>query len=184
MTNKMTITIDLNQFPAVFDQLHVGLIGLLILLLVTLLAMLKKSRRVIAQPLPVATAAKQDISTTLQLLTLLQREARFIDFIEENVAAYSDAEIGVAARVVHEGCRKVIKDCFQLEPIRSEAEGSRVLLPKDFDASAIRLSGNLVGAAPFNGTLLHRGWRVTGVKLPQVLDGHDLHILAAAEVEL
>src|SRR3954464_2306374 len=40
----------------------------------------------------------------LQLLSLFQREARLIDFTQENLSAYSDADIGAAARVVHEGC--------------------------------------------------------------------------------
>ena len=55
----------------------------------------------------------------LQLLGLLQKEARFIDFIEEDITAYSDADIGIAARVVHEGCRKTIKEHFALAPVRT-----------------------------------------------------------------
>lgn len=120
----------------------------------------------------------------LQLLGLLQKEARFIDFIQENVAAYSDAEIGAAARVVHEGCRKVLRQHFVLEPVRAEVEGHRLTLPKGFDAASIRLTGNIVGEAPFTGTLVHRGWKVTEIKLPRINEGHDTKIVAAAEVEL
>lgn len=72
----------------------------------------------------------------MQLLALLQQEGRFVDFLEENVAAYSDAEIGGAARVVHEGCRKVIHDYLHLEPVRTEAEGALLTLPAGFDAAA------------------------------------------------
>jgi Domain of unknown function (DUF2760) len=120
----------------------------------------------------------------LQLLGLLQNDARFIDFIQENVAAFSDAEVGAAARVVHEGCRKILRQHFELEPVRSESENSRVTLPKGFDASAVRLTGNIVGDPPFTGTLVHRGWRVSRTKLPKIADGHDTRIIAAAEVEL
>ncbi len=120
----------------------------------------------------------------LQLLGLLQREARFIDFIEEDVAAYTDADIGAAARVVHEGCRKVLRDNFTISPVRSEAEGSRVTLPAGFDAAAVRVTGNVVGQPPFNGNLTHRGWRVSETRLPKLAGGHDLRIVAAAEVEL
>jgi hypothetical protein len=120
----------------------------------------------------------------LQLLGLLQKEARFIDFIQENVAQYSDEEIGAAARVVHEGCRKVLKSHFEFEPIRKEQENSRITLPKGFDAAAVRPIGNIVGQPPFTGTLIHRGWRATHVKLPKIADGHDTHIIAQAEVEL
>jgi len=125
-----------------------------------------------------------DREGALQLLGLLQQEGRFIDFVEENVAAYSDAQIGAAARVVHEGCRKVVHEHFQLEPVRAEEEGSPVTLEAGFDASAVRLTGNVVGEPPFRGTLTHRGWRATAVSLPKIAEGHDLSILAAAEVEL
>lgn len=120
----------------------------------------------------------------LQLLSLFQREARLIDFTQENLSAYSDADIGAAARVVHEGCAKVLKEHFTIQPIRSEAEGSRVELPEGFDAAAVRLTGNVVGKAPFRGTLSHRGWRTSEVRLPKLAEAHDASILAPAEVEL
>jgi hypothetical protein len=122
--------------------------------------------------------------SALQLLALLQQEGRFVDFLEENVTAYSDAEIGGAARVVHEGCRKVVRDHFQMEAVRVEAEGARLTLVAGFDAAAVRLTGNVVGQPPFTGTLMHRGWRVTEIKLPKLAEGHDPRVLAPAEVEL
>jgi len=120
----------------------------------------------------------------LQLLGLLQKEGRFIDFLEEDVGTYSDAEVGAAARVVHEGCKKTLKQHFVIKAVRTEAEGARVTLAEGFDASAVRLTGNVVGQAPFTGDLVHRGWQVTETRLPQVAAGHDLTILAPAEVEL
>ena len=123
-------------------------------------------------------------TAALQLLGLLQREARFVDFIQEDVAPYSDAEIGAAARVVHGGCRKLLAEHFTLAPVRAEAEGSRVTLAAGFDAAAVRLTGNVVGQAPFTGTLSHRGWQVTQVRLPQLTDARAAAIIAQAEVEL
>lgn len=123
-------------------------------------------------------------SAALQLLGLMQREARFVDFIQEDVAPYTDAEIGAAARVVHEGCRKVLREHFSIAPVRAEAEGSRVTLAAGFDAAAVRLTGNVVGQAPFTGTLGHRGWRVDDVRLPQLTDHKAAAIVAQAEVEL
>lgn len=120
----------------------------------------------------------------LQLLGLLQRDARLIDFTEENLADYSDADIGAAARLVHEGCRKVLREHFTIEPVRPEAEGSRVSLNEGFDARAIRLTGNVVGKPPFHGSISHRGWRATDVRLPKLADSHDAGICAQAEVEL
>lgn len=135
-------------------------------------------------PAAPATPKTADITAALQLLSLLQREARLVDFVQEDIAAYSDAEIGAAARVVHEGCRKVLREHVSLTPVRAENEGSRLTLPAGFDASAVRLTGNVVGQAPFTGTLTHRGWRATEVRLPQLTEGHDAQIVAQAEVEL
>jgi hypothetical protein len=123
-------------------------------------------------------------NAALQLLGLLQQEGRFVDFLQEDVAAYSDAEVGAATRVVHEGCKRVLKQHFAIEAVRPEAEGTRLTLPAGFDASAVRVTGNVVGQAPFTGSLTHRGWRVTDVRLPRIAAGHDLAVLAPAEVEL
>jgi len=138
-------------------------------------------------PAPVPAAAPLREATpdaALQLLSLFQREARLIDFTQENLSAYSDADIGAAARVVHEGCAKVLREHFTIDAIRTEAEGSRVTLAEGFDAAAVRLTGNVVGKAPFTGTLSHRGWRAAAVRLPKLAEAHDANVLAPAEVEL
>jgi hypothetical protein len=66
----------------------------------------------------------------LQLLGLLQRDARFIDFVQEDIAAYSDADIGAAARVVHEGCRKVLDEHFAIAPVRARPKAAASPCPK------------------------------------------------------
>ena len=128
-------------------------------------------------PVQTATAA-------YQLLGLLQREARFVDFVQEDVAAYSDAEIGAASRVVHEGCRKVLREHFTLDTVRPEAEGSRVTLAAGFDATRNRVTGNVVGEPPFTGTLTHRGWLASDARLPQLSDAEVARVVAQAEIEL
>jgi hypothetical protein len=120
----------------------------------------------------------------LQLLGILQREGRLIDFLEEDVASFSDEEIGAAARVVHEGCHKAVHEYFELASVRSEEEDSRITIKAGFDPSEIRLTGNVVGEPPFTGSLSHRGWRITKVKLPKLAEDHDVSIVAAAEIEL
>jgi hypothetical protein len=120
----------------------------------------------------------------LQFLGLLQKEARFIDFIKEDITSYSDVDVGVAARVVHEGCNKALNEHFTLASIRSEQEGEKITLPQGFDASLVRLTGNIIGSAPFTGTLVHRGWQVTDIRMAKLTQGHNANILAAAEVEL
>jgi hypothetical protein len=135
---------------------------------------------------PVVTEAERapDFTPALQLLAIMQREGRFVDFLQEDVASFSDADIGAAARVVHEGCKRALADYLELAPVRSEAEGDAVTLDKGFDAARTRVTGNVVGEPPFRGTLAHHGWRVAKIRLPELSDGHDPSIVAPAEVEV
>jgi hypothetical protein len=156
-----------------------------------------KSEKAVDVPVPVpdqpklekrppqpATLRETRPDAALQLLGLLQQEARFIDFIEEDIQSYSDADIGAAARIVHEGCHKVLHNHFDFSPVRPETENSRVTIQPGFDPSTVRLTGNIVGKAPFNGTLVHRGWQVTDIRLPKLAEHHNVKVVAAAEVEL
>lgn len=137
------------------------------------------------RPQPVAPPLKEALpDSALQLLGLLQQEGRFIDFIEEDVTHFSDAEIGAAVRVVHDGCRKALHEHMTTETIREEQEGTRVTLKAGFDPTSVRLTGNVVGQPPFSGTLVHRGWRVKKITLPKLTEGHDVRVLAPAEIEL
>jgi len=120
----------------------------------------------------------------LQLLALLQRDARLVDFAGEDLGGYADAQIGAAARLVHEGCAKVLREHFSIVPVRDEAEGARITLQPGFDAAAVRVTGNVVGQPPFSGSLRHRGWRVSEVRLPKLAESHDARVVALAEVEL
>ncbi|MSP28489.1 MAG: DUF2760 domain-containing protein [Methylococcales bacterium] len=204
-----TYTIDLSLQPTTFDLWHICLAGtvavLALTLIIVLIGMVMSLRRkpetititaepivkivevekIVQAPTPEPVVLKESTpDAALQLLGLLQKEARFIDFIEEDIAAYSDADIGIAARVVHEGCSKAIKEHFTLAPVRSEAEGNKITLQQGFDATTVRLTGNIVGKAPFTGSLIHKGWQVTSVRLPKLTQGYNAAILAAAEVEL
>ena len=124
------------------------------------------------------------VEGALQLLSLLQRQGRFVDFIQQDVLEFSDGEIGQAARVVHEGCRATFGQYLELEPVLSEEEGSTVRIKGGFDARAIKLMGNVRGDAPYQGVLRHRGWRATRLDLPETLNEHAFEILAPAEVEI
>ena len=123
----------------------------------------------------------------VQILSELQRQGRFIDFLQEDLDAYEDAQIGAAVRNIHEGCRQTLSEYFELKPVfEQEEEGSRVTVKPGFDARAVRLTGNVSGDPPFQGTLRHRGWRVVRAELPQRAPGEEKKpwILAPAEVEI
>lgn len=121
---------------------------------------------------------------SLQVLELLQREGRLVDFLQEDVDGYDDAQVGSAVRQIHRGCRKVLREYVVLEPIRPEREGDPVKVPEGFDPAQVRLIGNVRGAPPFDGVLRHHGWRVTQLRLATLPSGHDPRILAPAEVEV
>jgi hypothetical protein len=141
--------------------------------------------KIVPGPAPEPVILKESTpDAALQLLGLLQQQARFIDFIKEDLSGFNDADIGVAARVVHEGCNKVINEHFSLAPVRSEQEGGKITLPKGFDAASVRLTGKVTGEAPFTGSLVHKGWQVTQIRLPKLTQGYNAAIIAPAEVEL
>ena len=139
-------------------------------------------------PRPVAPPAPPlprppDHAGNLQVIALLQRDGRLLDFLEESLEGFTDAEIGAAARTVHEGCKKALDLYLTLEPVYREAEGASITVLAGFDPAAVRLTGNVVGAPPFKGSLRHHGWRAARAAFPPP-PAHDPTILAPAEVEL
>jgi hypothetical protein len=135
-------------------------------------------------PGPVSLAPAAPATSALQLLSLLQREGRLVDFLQQDIAAFPDADVGVAARVVHEGCRRALRTHVEIEPVLREHEGDRVELQAGFDADEVKLVGDVRGQPPYSGVLRHRGWRASRLELPQIVGAHDARVLAPAEVEL
>jgi hypothetical protein len=147
------------------------------------------------QPGGAATAGKESKTAetvpepspqaAVQILSVLQREGRFVDFLQEDLSLYDDTQIGAAVRGIHEGCRQALKDYVQLKPVYEETEGAQVTVPQGFDAKAIRLTGSVSGNPPFAGVLRHRGWKVVRMELPKLTaDQKSDWILAPAEVEI
>jgi hypothetical protein len=121
----------------------------------------------------------------ITLLAALQREARFVDFVQESLDGAADAQIGAVAREVHRGCREVISRVFALRPVVAGEEGGSVDVPVGFDAGRYRLTGNVTGEPPFRGTLTHHGWEATACQLPAWTGAAEsVKIVTPAEVEL
>lgn len=133
---------------------------------------------------PVVELTEANTDSALQLLALLQKDGRLIDFIHEDINAFGDDQVAAAARVIHQGVKKTLSEHVQFTPATEEVEGNPVSLPEDFDKSQYRLTGNVSGSAPYNGTLIHKGWKVQDLTLPQVSEGTNLNVIAPAEVEL
>jgi hypothetical protein len=128
--------------------------------------------------------ATASTDSAMQLLSIMQQEARLIDFLKEDLTSFSDEEVGAAARVIHTGGQKVLNDYVSLTSIRNEDEETRITVEDGFNAQEIRLTGNVTGAAPFTGTLVHKGWKATDMTLPKLAQNYDASVIAPAEVEL
>jgi hypothetical protein len=137
------------------------------------------------EPPPVTPEAPASPRAAIQVLSLLQREGRLIDFLQEDLGQYQDAQIGAAVRNIHQGCKAVLADLLELKPVMEETEGTEVAVGPGFSPEAVRLTGNVSGDPPFRGTLRHRGWRAVRVQLPEaVAQTRNEWIIAPAEVEL
>ena len=123
-------------------------------------------------------------TAVVQVLGLLQREGRLIDFLQEDIEPYEDAQIGAAVREVHRGCRAVLRDSLGLVPVLDAQEGTEVEVDEDFDPAKIKLTGNVHGEPPFRGILRHCGWQAAEIRLPVQTGDIDRRVIAPAEVEI
>jgi Domain of unknown function (DUF2760) len=120
----------------------------------------------------------------LRLLRLLQRDAKMVDFLMQDISGASDGDIAVFVRDMHPKAQKVLKEHLVVAPVLLQNEGETVEVPRGFDPSAIQLLGNITGQPPYRGTLKHPGWRVADYTLPAPAEGLDELVLAPAEVDL
>jgi hypothetical protein len=134
-----------------------------------------------------AAAAAVPVETSdraVQILALLQRDGRLIDFLTEDVSPYPDAQLGAAVRALHEDCRTALNRYVTLEPIIDSEEGRPVAIGRELDPASVKLIGNVGGQPPTEGLLRHRGWRAKLVSLPPLPQASERSIIASAEVEI
>lgn len=173
-------------------QLTIAALAVSAVLLILTLAVTgreTKPTRPIAEavkPPPAAIVPNRAEAEIVTFIGMMQDKGRLVDFLMDDITAYSDAQVGAAARAVHQGCRATLLEHFKITPVRDETEGSKVTVPEGFRADEYRLVGKIAGEAPFSGTLVHRGWRTATVKLPRVsrTDADRLPAIAPAEIEL
>jgi hypothetical protein len=137
-------------------------------------------------PAPKPAAPKPPArNDAVALLAALQREGRFVDFIQEPLGGYTDAQVGAVARDVHRDCAAAVKRMFAIGPAVAEQENAEVELPAGFDPGRWRLTGNVSGGPPFRGRLVHPGWEAKICELP-TWSGNpaSARVIAPAEVEL
>jgi hypothetical protein len=138
-----------------------------------------------APPAALSTESRHD-AEVVNFLAVFQERGRLVDFLMDEITGYSDAQVGAAARVMHEGCKAALLEHFGIKPMREESEGSKVTVPTGYAPDDYRLVGKIAPQPPFTGTLIHHGWRAEWVKLPRLLrTGPGRHpAIAPAEVDL
>ena len=135
----------------------------------------------VAAPPPPPVVETSDRAT--QLLAILQRDGRLVDFLMEDLTPYQDAQIGAAVRDVHRGCREALDKYASLTPVLDLEEGSSVSVERDSEPSRVKVVGNTTGTPPYRGVLRHRGWEVARIALPP-LPATGRAVVAPAEVEV
>jgi hypothetical protein len=133
-------------------------------------------------PKPVPQAHPAD--GALQILGILQRDSRLIDFLMEDISGYADDQIGAAVRNLHDQSRESLNRYFRLAPVIDAVEGSFTKLDSN-DPATVKLLGNVPasGKAP-GGILRHKGWRAEKIDLPPLPATQANSILAPAEIEV
>ena len=141
------------------------------------------------RPAVVAAATKEPArprrSEAISLLAVLQREGRLVDFLQQPLAGFSDAEIGAVVREVHRDSARALDRLFGLVPAIPKAEWDVMELAAGFDASRFKLTGQISGGAPYRGAVAHHGWQATRCEIP-TWSGSDetLLVVATAEFEV
>jgi hypothetical protein len=139
----------------------------------------------VVEPKPRPEPKRPVQSEAITLLATLQREARLVDFLKEDLTNYSDDQVGAAARAIHQDAAKVLDRLFSLEPVVTDDEGAPVNVPAGFDAARFRLTGKVSGAGPFRGTLRHHGWQAARCDVPVFTGGDSgARTVAPADVEV
>lgn len=119
----------------------------------------------------------------LQILGIMQRDARLIDFLMEDIAGYADDQIGAAVRELHDQCRDSIARYVTLQPVIDGVEGTFSKAPSA-DPNSVKFIGNVPAKPPSGGILRHKGWRAAKVDLPALPARQDAAVIAPAEIEI
>lgn len=120
----------------------------------------------------------------LRFLAYLQQGGRLIDFLKEDIAPFSDAQVGAAVRKIHQDCAQTMEELVTIRPLRDEQEGATIHIPKGFNPAEIKIIGKVKGEPPYAGTLVHRGWKAQKRSLPKKTAEQMAEVICPAEVEI
>jgi hypothetical protein len=150
----------------------------------TQLNLTRKSATPAAAPKPAPAApVVKTADGALQLLGILQRDSRLVDFLMEDISSYEDDQIGAAVRELHDQCRDAVARYVTLTPVVDGVEGTFTQAPSK-DPNVVKFVGNVPATPPAGGILRHKGWRAAKVDLPALTGKQDAAIIAPAEIEV
>jgi hypothetical protein len=121
----------------------------------------------------------------VEMVSFLQRDARLVDFLMEDISGYDDEQVGAAVRTLHDQCRDSLSRYFQLAPVIDGVEGTFSSLagtPAAQNPALVKFLGNVPAGVPQGGVLRHKGWMARKVDLPVPARGLD--VIAPAEIEI
>jgi len=142
------------------------------------------AKKLFEEEKPKTKPTKTTDTSHLKLLVLLQSGGRLIDFLQEDLSGCTDAQIGAAARKIHQDCRSTLEEYVTVRPVLEDAEGDTVQVPLGYDVTKIKVVGNVKGNPPYTGTLVHGGWKAHKRSLPKAAAGTSTDVLCPAEVEV
>lgn len=123
-------------------------------------------------------------ATHLRLLAILQQSSRLLDFLKEDISAFSDAQVGAAVRKIHQDCSQSLEELVTIRPIFQEAEGATVQVTAGYNPAEIKIIGKGHTEPPLKGKLVHKGWKAHKQSLPKKAGEQSSDILAPAEIEV
>lgn len=135
------------------------------------------------EELPAPSVAASDPSH-LRLLALLQQSGRVIDFFKEDISTFSDAQVGAAARKIHQDCSHSLEELVTIRPVVDENEGMPIQIPVGYDPAQLKIVGQVRGDLPLNGIVRHRGWKAHKRSLPKKVGEQSSDIICPAEIEV
>lgn len=134
-----------------------------------------------AAPAPQAAPKTPARDSAVTLLASLQREARLLDLIQEDLNQYSDAQVGAAARPCLQQCASVLGRTLGIAPLLDAAEGDSVPVGDTPSPTRYQWIGEGTGAS---GKLVHHGWQATKMDLPTWTgDANDANVIAPAQIQ-
>lgn len=120
----------------------------------------------------------------VQILGILQRDGRLVDFLMEDISGASDDQIGAAVRSLQEQCRAALQRYVRLSPVIDGVEGSYTKLDTN-DPAVVKLLGNVPASGKaVGGILRHKGWRAEKVDLPALKPSQTGTVVSPAEIEI